>query len=124
MDQKYVELRGKLDWLRARADKEVRKARKQAEVVERAWLELQASGVIPISRKPPKMPASRLQVGDPPGMPGADVKPLDDTSPAAGAASSPGAGSSTPSLPSIAGGRPSQRSAVPGRAGAASPGRL
>ncbi|KAA0158554.1 hypothetical protein FNF27_03950 [Cafeteria roenbergensis] len=124
MDQKYVELRGKLDWLRARADKEVRKARKQAEVVERAWLELQASGVIPISRKPPKMPASRLQVGDPPGMPGADVKPLADSSAAAGAASSPGAGSSTPSLPSISGGRPAAGAAAPRRAGTAAVGRL
>jgi len=96
MDQKYVELRGKLDWLRGRADKEVKRARKQAEVVERAWLDLQASGVIPISRKPPKMPASRLMVGDPPGMPGADVAPLDDA---------PAASVSGSSLPSIGGAR-------------------
>jgi DNA repair exonuclease SbcCD ATPase subunit len=72
MDQKYVELRGKIDWLRSRADKQVKMARKQAEVVERAWLELQASGVIPRKKTMPPLPAPRLDVPDPPGMPGAD----------------------------------------------------
>jgi hypothetical protein len=96
MDQKYVELRGKLDWLRSRADKEVKRARKQAEAVERAWLELQATGVIPISRKPPKMPPKKLLVGDPPGMPGADIPPMADSSvlPAIGSMSKADAGPS------------------------------
>lgn len=56
MDQKYVELRGKLDWTRAHAKKEVARAEKQVDHVRRQWIQVQAA----VPRK------LRQQIADPP----------------------------------------------------------
>jgi hypothetical protein len=44
MDEKYIELRGRLDWTRAQGRKLVKKAWKEAETIRREWIRAQRSG--------------------------------------------------------------------------------
>ena len=47
MDDKYIDLRSKLDWTRAHSQKEIKKVQTQAEKLRMKWMFLQSSGVVP-----------------------------------------------------------------------------
>lgn len=47
MDEKYIDLRGKLDWTRAHSQKEVKKISTQAEKLRMKWMMAQSMGAIP-----------------------------------------------------------------------------
>lgn len=47
MDEKYIELRGKLDWTRQHAQKEVKRIQGQAEALQAKWMMAQSMGAIP-----------------------------------------------------------------------------
>ena len=46
MDEKYIELRGKLDWTRTHSQKEVKRARKEADRVREKWMMAESMGFV------------------------------------------------------------------------------